>query len=132
MAELPPSYAVASGYLEMKSDDAWRLFKDVAGWAKLFPEWIVSIEDDDDRFTATGPNREVFDLYPKDDDEHHTLDVEVVDELGSADTLKLRVLAMPGGSLVLIAHGKLAGMPNAAWSAKRDAIAQGLHALSAN
>src|SRR3954451_5983976 len=110
MAELPQNYAVASGFVALKLSDAWNLVKNVEGWSDLFPEWIVAVEVDDDRITATGPAGEMFDLYAKGDDLHHTLDVEVVDELGSADTLHVRVLAMPGGSLVLIAHGKLNGM----------------------
>jgi hypothetical protein len=58
------------------------------------------------------------------------MDVEVVDELGSADTLKLRLLDIPGGTLVLVAHGKLKGTSDVAWAAKRDAVAAGLSALS--
>jgi hypothetical protein len=103
---------------------------DLENFPEVFPEWIAAIEADDDRFHATGPKKQKYDLYPSHDSEHHALDIEVVDELGSADTLKLRVLDIPGGSLVLVAHGKLSGTSETAWSDKREAVAAGLSALS--
>lgn len=130
MAELPENYAVASGYVDASASDAWEKLRDLENWPGYFPGWIASIVFDDDRFTATGPAREKYDLYVHSDAEHHSLDVETVDELGSADTLKLRVLEIPGGSLVLVAHGKLSGTSPAAWEQKRDAVAEGLSALS--
>lgn len=78
----------------------------------------------------TGPSKEKFDFYPRPDAEHHALDVEVIDELGSADTLKLRVLGIPGGALVVVAHGRLAGTSDSAWARKRDGVAEGLSALA--
>lgn len=108
------------------------MVSDISEWGSLFPGWTAVIKADDDRFTATGPNGERFDLYPKDDEEHHTLDVETVDELGSADTLRLRMLSTTGGCFVVVSHGRLNGMPDAVWEAKREAIAQGLQSLAAN
>lgn len=130
MAELPDNYAVASGFVPAPSSDTWARLSDLENWADVFPAWIESIVLDEDRFTATGPSREKYDLYVQSDPEHHMLDVETVDELGSADTLKLRVLDIPGGSLVLVVHGKLSGTSPVAWEAKRDAVAAGLSALS--
>jgi hypothetical protein len=121
---------VASGFVAAKSADTWSYVSDLENFPAVFPDWIASIEADDDRFHATGPRKEKYDLYPKPDSEHHALDIEVVDELGSADTLKLRVLDIPGGSLVLVAHGKLSGTSEAAWIQKRDALSGGLSALS--
>jgi hypothetical protein len=130
LAALPDNYAVASGFVPATSSDTWAQLSDLENWADVFPGWIASIVLDDDRFTATGPSREKYDLYVRSDPEHHSLDVETVDELGSADTLKLRILDIPGGSLVLVAHGKLSGTSPAAWDAKREAVAAGLSALS--
>ena len=130
MAELPDNYAVATGFVPASASDVWARLSDLENWAEVFPSWIASIVLDDDRFTATGPSREKYDLYVQSDIEHLELNVETVDELGSADTLKLRILDIPGGSLVLIAHGKLSGTSQAAWEAKRDAVAAGLSELS--
>jgi len=130
LAELPDNYAVASGFVSAPSARVWARLSDLENWAGLFPEWIASIVHDEDRFTATGPSREKYDFYVQSDPEHHALDLETVDELGSADTMKLRILDIPGGSLVLIAHGKLSGTSPAAWEAKRDALAAGLSELS--
>lgn len=130
MAELPGSYAVASGFVAASSADAWELLRDIENWPRAFPGWIAAVEAGDDRFTATGPSREKYDLYPHADPEQRALDVEVVDELGSADTLKLRILDIPGGSLVLVAHGRLSGTSDSAWARKRDGVAEGLSALS--
>ncbi|MGK2878499.1 MAG: hypothetical protein ACSLFF_07990 [Solirubrobacterales bacterium] len=130
MAELPENYAVASGFAAGASSDVWARVSDLENWPAVFPGWIASIVFDDDRFTATGPSREKYDLYVHSDPDQHSLDVETVDELGSADTLKLRLLDIPGGCLVVVAHGKLNGTSPAAWAAKRDAVAEGLSALS--
>jgi hypothetical protein len=130
VADLPDSYAVASGFIAASSSDAWEKLKDLENWPGVFPGWIASIVADDDRFTATGPAKEKYDLYVHSDPEQHSLDVETVDELGSADILKLRILEIPGGSLVIVAHGKLSGTSLAAWEAKRNAVATGLSALS--
>ncbi len=130
MADLPDSYAVASGFVPASSSNAWAHLSDLENWAAVFPGWIASIVLDGDRFTVTGPSREKYDLYVQSSPEQHAIDVETVDELGSADTLKLRILDIPGGSLVLIAHGKLSGTSPAAWEAKRNAVAAGLSALS--
>jgi hypothetical protein len=130
VAALPDNHAVASGFVAASSSDTWEKLRELENWPSVFPGWIASIVVDDDRFTATGPAREKFDLYVSANVENHALDVETVDELGSSDILRLRVLDMPGGSLVLVAHGKLRGTSPAAWAAKRDAIAAGLSALS--
>jgi hypothetical protein len=130
VAELPDNYAVATGFVPVPSSAAWAHLSDLENWPTVFPDWIASIALDDDRFTATGPNREKYDFYVQSDPEQHTLDVETVDELGSADTLKLRILDIPGGSLVLVAHGKLSGTSPAAWAAKRDGVSSGLSSLS--
>lgn len=130
MAEVPDSYAVATGFVPATSSDTWAHLSDLENWSKVFPDWIESIVLDDDRFTATGPSKEKYDLYVQSDPEHHSLDVETVDELGSADTLKLRILDIPGGSLVLVAHGKLSGTSEVAWDSKRDGVSSGLSSLS--
>ncbi|MBJ7355532.1 MAG: hypothetical protein JHC98_11970 [Thermoleophilaceae bacterium] len=130
MANLPDNHAVATGFVPANAAEVWEMLRDLENWPGVFPGWIASIVADDDRFTATGPAREKYDLYVHSDPEHHSLDVETVDELGSADVLKLRILEIPGGSLVLVAHGKLSGTSPAAWEAKRDAVATGLSALS--
>lgn len=130
MAELPPTFAVASGFLPVRSSEAWDRLRDLEQWHELFPAWIAAIELDDDRFHVTGPNREKYDFYAHPEPEIHELNVEVVDELGSADTLKMRLLDIPGGTLVIIAHGRLAGTSDAAWAQKRDGVEAGLSALS--
>ena len=130
MADLPDSYDVASGFVAASASVSWEHLRDLENWPGVFPGWIATVVADDDRFTATGPAKEKYDLYVHSDPEQHSLDVETVDELGSADTLRLRILDMPGGSLVLVAHGKLSGTSPAAWAAKRDAVAAGLSALS--
>lgn len=130
MADLPDNVAVARGFLPVASVIAWPLVSDLTRWPTVFPEWIERIEQDEDQFTATGPSREKFDLYPHADDEALTLDVETVDELGSADTLRLRLVDVIGGCVVTIAHSRLSGTPDAAWDVKRDGIQSGLLGLS--
>ncbi|MGH2905555.1 MAG: SRPBCC family protein [Solirubrobacterales bacterium] len=130
MAALPDDYALASGYAAVRAAEVWELLRDVENWPRVFPGWIERIEAEDERFTATGPSREKFDLYPHPDAEHRALDVETVDELGSSDTLRLRVLDVPSGSLVVAAHGRLQGTADAAWNQKREAIAAGLDAIA--
>lgn len=129
MSELPPTYDVASGFVALRADDAWQKLRDIEHWPEVFADWIAAIEVGDDHFTATGPTREKFDLYPQTAGESRALDVEVVDELGSADVLRLRVLDMPGGALVLVAHGRLSGTSDDSWNRKRDGIASGLLSL---
>lgn len=130
MAELPESIAVASGFVAAPPSDVHEVLADLSRWPSVFPEWIASVVQDDDRFTATGPGREKFDLYAHPDAEAVALDVEVVDELGSADTMRIRVVDAPGGSVVTASHGRLMGMPDAAWATKRDAVAAGLRGLA--
>lgn len=131
MAELPDSIDVASGFVAASPADVHAVLSDVSGWPNVFPQWIAAIVADDDRFTATGPNKEKFDLYVHPDADALALDVEVVDELGSADTMRIRVVDAPGGSVVTASHGRLMGMPDAAWVGKRDAVAAGLRELTA-
>lgn len=130
MADLPDTYAVATGFVAARPTEVWARLRDLEQWPAIFPEWISAIELDDDRFHVTGPNREKYDFYAHSDGEQRELDVEVIDELGSADTLKLRLLEIPGGTLVIAAHGRLAGTSDAAWQQKRDGVASGLSALS--
>lgn len=132
MAALPDNLAVASGFVPVPAAVAWPLVSDLARWPDVFPEWIARIEQDDERFTATGPAKEKFDLYPHSDDEALTLDVETVDELGSADTLRLRLVDVNGGCAITLAHGRLMGTSDAAWHVKRDGIQSGLLGLSVN
>jgi hypothetical protein len=132
MAEAPKNVALASGFVAAPAAGVWQQVSDIAGWPQLFPGWTASIEAEDDRFTATGPRDQRFDIYPNVDDEHFALDAETVDELGSADTLRLRLVSAKGGCFVVVTHGRLNGMPDAEWDAKRDGIAQGLTALAAN
>lgn len=126
---MPDTYAVASGVTDAPPAEAWERISNLENWPAVFPQWIASIVAEDDRFTATGPSREKYDLYPQLDPDRQAIDVETVDELGSADTLRLRVLPVKGGSLVIVAHGRLPGAPEVAWAGKRDAIAAGLAAL---
>lgn len=126
MAGIPDNVALASEFVVAPAGIVWTLVADVGGWGRLFPGWTASVAVEDDRCSATGPNGERFDLYPQADDERLTLDVETVDELGSADTLRLRVLSAGGGCFVVVAHGRLTGMPEAEWASKRDAVAAGL------
>ncbi len=130
MAELPDTYAIASGFVAARPGEIWERLRDLERWPGIFPGWISAVELDDDRFHVTGPNREKYDFYAHPDPEQRELDVEVIDELGSADTLKLRLLEIPGGTLVIGAHGRLAGTSDAAWQQKRDGVASGLSALS--
>lgn len=130
MADLPDSIEVASGFVAASPTDVHTALADLAAWPTVFPEWIASVVQDDDRFTATGPNKEKFDLYAHPDPEAAALDVEVVDELGSADTMRIRIVDAPGGSVVTASHGRLMGMPDAAWTAKREAVAAGLRRLA--
>lgn len=130
MGELPDSIAVASGFAAASPAEVHELLADLSRWPTVFPDWIASVVQDDDRFTATGPGREKFDLYAHPDAEAMALDVEVVDELGSADTMRIRVVDAPGGSVITASHGKLMGMPEAAWAAKRDGVAAGLRGLA--
>lgn len=129
MAEVPNNVSLASGFIPAPPDQAWARLNDPMKWPEVFPGWIASIVDDDDRLTGTGPQKERFDLYSTIDEDALAVDVEVVDELGSADTFRLRVLAVTGGSLVVVTHGRLMGMPDVAWEAKRDAVIAGLAAL---
>lgn len=129
MSELPATYDVSAGFIGATSADAWEHLRDLATWPSVFPGWLVSIEVDDDRFHAVGAARERYDFYPRFESEQRSIDVEVVDELGSADTLKLRILDIPGGALVIVAHGRLAGTSDADWERKRMGIAKGLAAL---
>jgi hypothetical protein len=129
VAEIPENVTLADGFVAAPARQLWPRLAELAGWADLFPGWIASINADDDHFTATGPNGQRFDLYPQIDAEMFAADVEVVDELGSADTLRLRVVEVNGGSFVLVAHGRLKGTPQSEWDAKRAAIADALSAL---
>lgn len=130
MARLPDNYDVAAGFVPARPGSVFTHLCKLEHWPEVFSGWITSIESDDERSAAVGPARERYDLYAQIDADALQLDVEVIDELGSADMLRLRVLDMPGGALVLIAHGRLAGTSDAAWQQKRDGIAQGLLALS--
>lgn len=130
MAEVPDNFDVAAGFVAARSADLWRRICDVELWPEIFPGWIAAIEADDDHWRVTGPAREKYDFHVTADAEHRALDIEVVDELASADTLRLRVMDIPGGSLVVVAHGRLAGTSDAAWEQKRCAVADGLFGLS--
>lgn len=130
MVELPDNLAVAQAYVAESPSAVWERVGDLSRWPELFGGWVASIEEGDDRFTATGPEREKFDLYPTREDSTFTLHVEVVDELGSADTLHLIVLEVPGGCMAIVTHGRLPGTSEAAWQNKRDSVASGLHQLS--
>ncbi len=116
--------------MAVRAADAFAWVSDLTRWPEIFPGWIAAAEPDDERWRVTGPSKEKYDFYPHADAEQRTLDVEVVDELGSGDILRLRVLEMPGGALVLVAHGKLSGTSDAAWEQKRDGVTSGLSALS--
>lgn len=129
MAQLPETHAAAAGFVAAKSAAAFAFAADLSNWPALFPGWIDRIEPDDERWHATGPRKEKYDLYPTSDAEHFALDVEVVDELGSADVLRLRVLDMPGGALVIVSHGRLSGTSDSAWQQKRDGVKDGLAGL---
>lgn len=130
MAELPQTYDVAAGFVPTSAAAAWEHVRDIDNWPAIFPGWVERAEADDERWHVTGPGKEKYDFYPHPDGEQRSLDVEVVDELGSADTLRLRVLDMPGGALVVVAHGRLSGTSDSAWAQKRDGIAGGLSGLS--
>ncbi|MFT4049297.1 MAG: hypothetical protein QM648_05590 [Solirubrobacterales bacterium] len=130
MADLPATYDVAAGFVPAKPIDAWEHVRDIDNWPRIFPGWIARVEEDDERWHVTGPRSEKYDFYPRPESEQRAMDVEVVDELGSADTLRLRVLDMPGGALVVVAHGRLSGTSDSAWAQKRDSVAEGLSALS--
>jgi len=129
MASAAENVAIATAFVAAPTARVWQIVADIAEWDHLFPGWTAAVAADDDRFTATGPNGEKFDLYPHDDEERHTLDVETVDELGSADTLRLRVLATHGGCFVVVSHARLNGTPDAQWNAKREAIAAGVESI---
>lgn len=129
MAALPATYDVAGGFVAKPSSEVWEYLRDIENWPAAFPDWIASVEADDDRFHIVGIGKERYDFYPHADSEQRAIDVEAIDELGSADTLKLRVLDMPGGSLVIVAHGRLAGTSDADWVRKRSGVAEGLAAL---
>lgn len=129
MAELPSNYDVAAGFVAKPASEAWERLRDIESWPAVFPDWIASVEADDDRFHIVGVGKERYDFYPHAEPEQRALDVEAIDELGSADTLKLRVLDMPGGALVIVAHGRLAGTSDSDWARKRAGVAEGLAAL---
>lgn len=131
MADSPKNVALASGFVSAPVAGVWQQVSDIAAWGELFPGWTAEVVAEDDRFTATGPSRQRFDIYPNVDDSNFALDAETVDELGSADTLRLRLVAAKGGCFVVVSHGRLNGMPDAEWNAKREGIAQGLDALVA-
>lgn len=121
---------MASGFVPARPAEVYEWIADLDRWPTIFPGWIASAEADDERWRITGPGKEKYDFYPHPDRDRLALDVEVVDELGSGDILRLRVLDMPGGALVLASHGKLSGTSDAAWQQKRDGVAAGLSALS--
>lgn len=129
MAELPDNYDVAAGFVAARPTDVFARLRELGSWPQFFAGWITAAEEDDDRWRVTGPANERYDFYPTPDSAALTLDVEVVDELGSSDTLRLRLLDMPGGTLVVAAHGRLAGTSDVAWEAKRTAIAEGVAAI---
>lgn len=130
MAALPNNYDVVAGFVAARPADVFAQLRELENWPSIFAGWIERVESDDDRWSVTGPARERYDFYPNSDVDARTLDVEVVDELGSSDTIRIRVLDMPGGSLVIAAHGQLAGTSDAAWQQKRDAVNRAVLELS--
>jgi len=130
VAQPPGNVVLAWAFVTEPAVIAFERVSELTRWPDLFGGWTAHVAQVEDHFTATGPEGERFDLYPTSDREALAIDVEVVDELGAADTLRLRVIDAPGGCFVVAAHAKLAGTPEAQWHAKRDAVAAGLDAIA--
>lgn len=130
MAEAPDNLVFATGFVPAGADAVWPLVSDVTRWVEVFPEWLTEVHDDDDRFHATGANGERYDLYPHPAEDSRGVDVEVVDELGSADVMRLRLIdARGGGCFFIVAGGRLPGVSDSQWQLVRDAIVAGVENL---
>lgn len=124
MAAAPDNLLLATGHVPAGADDAWRVISDLARWPELFSGWLAEVRDEDDRMHAIGTAGERYDLYPHPAGDSRGIDVEVVDELGGADVLRLRLIdARGGGCFVVIAGGRLPGVGDDQWRRLRDAIA---------
>ncbi|MFY9264831.1 MAG: hypothetical protein WAO61_05335 [Solirubrobacterales bacterium] len=132
MNQPPQNVTLASAYAATSADAAWDIVSDPAQWPNLFPGWLARIAADDDSFHATGTAGERYDLYWHPSDDRRSLDVEIVDEMGSADVLRLRLIdARGGGCFVVVAAGRLAGVSDADWRRTCDALADGVRNVGA-
>lgn len=130
MAAAPDNLLLAAGHVPVGADDAWSVINDLARWPELFGDWLAEVRDDDDRMHAVGTGGERYDLYPHPAEDSRGIDVEVVDELGGADVLRLRLIdARGGGCFVVIAGGRLPGISDTQWERVRGAIAGGVDNL---
>jgi hypothetical protein len=130
MPEIPDNLTLATGFLDAGADRAWALLGDPLRWPEVFPDWLTAVRPDDERLNATGSAGERYDLYPHPADDERGIDVEVVDELGSADVLRLRLIdARGGGCFVVVVASRLAGVSDADWQRVRDALRDGLAGL---
>lgn len=127
MPEVPDKLMLATAFCDRPADALWALLSDLTRWPEVFSDWLTSVADEDDRFHATGSAGERYDLYPHPAEDRRGIDVEVVDELGSADMLRLRLIdARGGGCFVVVAAARLAGVSDADWQRVRDALAEGV------
>lgn len=127
MPEIPDKLTLATAYCERPADAVWTLLGDLTRWPEVFSDWLTAVTDDDDRFHAVGTAGERYDLYPHPAADRCGLDVEIVDELGSADVLRLRLIdARGGGCFVVVAAARLAGVSDADWRRVRKALAEGV------
>lgn len=130
MPEIPDNLALATGYVAAGADRALALLGDLARWPEVFPHWLTAVAAEDEHFNATGSAGERYDLYPHPAEGERGLDVEVVDELGSADVLRLRLIdARGGGCFVVVTASRLAGVSADDWHRVRDALQDGLAGL---
>lgn len=132
MSTPPDNVALATAFVAAPSERVFKLLAGLARWPEVFPGWIVSIADEDDRFTATGTGGEMFDLYAHADLDARMIDVEVVDELGAADVLRIRLLDTAGGCFIAAACARVRGVSDADWNRKRGSIADALAAIGAH
>lgn len=127
--EIPDGLTLAATHLAVPTRAVWSVVADVGRWAEVFPNWLASITADDDRYHAGGVLGQRYDMYPHTDEDALALDVEVVDELGSADVMRVRLIDARAGCFVVVTAARLAGISDADWQRQRDALATGIRNL---
>lgn len=111
------------------ADRVWETISDLSRWPEIFSGWLASVTPDDDRFGATGTNNERYDLYPHPAEDRRAVDVEVVDELGSSDVLRIRLIDTRGGCFIVAVAAKLVGVSDDDWQRVSGAIGDGVAAI---
>ena len=130
MAAPPGNVALATAFVEASPDEVYEALADVGSWSRMFAGWLSEVRPEDDRFGATGAEGDRYDLYAHPGEDGRSLDVEVIDELGNADVMRLRVIeARGGGCFAIAAIGRMAGVSDEHWARVRNGVAAGLEAI---